>query len=646
MSIFNLSKNSCEWHFAPFIGGFEKGPNDAQTETIRGNPYRGLVRECVQNSMDAVYDESKPVTVKFSVGHFSKDELKGFFELKEHIQACMKYFSNDMKAQKKFQEMAEVFQSGLISYINVSDYNTKGMPYVKDDTGSPFYAFVRSAGVSVKGNNKTGGSFGFGKSAYFKISPIRTLFISTKTPDGEVAFEGVSWLCTHKHRGEIVSDAGFFDNNGGYPITQRALIPSSMLRDEPGTSFYILGLKQNSWDKIFQDMLKEALQNFWLAIYEGKLELIIDGKKISKDNLEIMLKLFFPEEVDLKPKTHDYNPYPYFKMVKNAELDKNIKKIEKQLPALGSVILYLSKIPGAKDKVIYMRRPLMTVFGKSTRTSYGIYGLFLCTNQNGDKILRNMENPAHDEWKANNYINQHNEIVGIAKEAEKQIKEFIQKEIADAFGHTDEASLEITGLDEILYIPEDLLDHGQQDQIPDENQGNIQEPDIKLKKSQERKKPPLSGSVIVTEKGSFNPQDENIQRKKPVGIGHKQHISKTKGGKPGAGNNFEDRKVTDKDDDYKTLIPVTFRTFAFEVNHKIYHKLIINSPQEIIAGEIEIMVAGDDNDDVIPLNFSTVGMIKDNKIIGVNLRTGKNQFQICFQDDQKHSIRLEAYENK
>ena len=85
-----------------------------------------------------------------------------------------------------------------IGFIRVSDYNTRGMDYVEGETDKTFYAFVRAAGVSVKQDDGSGGSFGFGKGAFFVMSPINTVFVSTMNSDNQCFFEGVSRLCTQK----------------------------------------------------------------------------------------------------------------------------------------------------------------------------------------------------------------------------------------------------------------------------------------------------------------------------------------------------------------------------------------------------------------------------------------------------------------
>lgn len=108
-----------------------------------------------------------------------------FFSLKEHIMGCLDYYSNNYNAKAIYEPMMKFFADNThhdhLGYIRVSDYNTKGMSYEKDRTDSPFYAFVRSAGVSAKDDTSAGGSFGFGKAAYYLLSPISTIMVSTCT---------------------------------------------------------------------------------------------------------------------------------------------------------------------------------------------------------------------------------------------------------------------------------------------------------------------------------------------------------------------------------------------------------------------------------------------------------------------------------
>jgi hypothetical protein len=86
-----------------------------------------------------------------------------------------------MMPKKVYQPMLDTFpqNDGLkqaIPYLRVADYNTKGMTYSENDTKSTFYAFVKAIGVTVKDETGArGGSFGYGKAAYYKMSPFSTV---------------------------------------------------------------------------------------------------------------------------------------------------------------------------------------------------------------------------------------------------------------------------------------------------------------------------------------------------------------------------------------------------------------------------------------------------------------------------------------
>lgn len=52
----------CSWHFDRQTGA-EEGPNDALIQNFKESPYTSLIRESIQNSLDAVYDRTQPVRV-------------------------------------------------------------------------------------------------------------------------------------------------------------------------------------------------------------------------------------------------------------------------------------------------------------------------------------------------------------------------------------------------------------------------------------------------------------------------------------------------------------------------------------------------------------------------------------------------------
>lgn len=241
-------EKECKWHFAEHLGGREDGPNDPMQENFKKTPYASLIRESIQNSLDVPLDIAQPVRMEFSIGRIRAKEYENFFSLEQHIKGCIEHFKKNDDARNIYQPMVDKLHSIKCNdygdsvnlyYIKVSDYNTTGMNYEKDengrdDTTQPFYAFVRAAGVSAKGDATAGGSFGYGKAAYFYISPLRTIFVSTQTKDNKHFFEGVSSLCTHEIEGEsgLRVSVGFYDNNNGFPITDSNEIPERFQRED------------------------------------------------------------------------------------------------------------------------------------------------------------------------------------------------------------------------------------------------------------------------------------------------------------------------------------------------------------------------------------------------------------------------------
>ena len=168
---------NCKWTFAELSAShFHNGPQDAMIEAFKGSPYAALIREACQNSCDALAKEHSRVKLSLTFGTLNKCDYPELFNLRSHIQGCLTLYPDDQNTTKVFRPMVYILNKTSIPYLKVSDYNTTGMSFYKDLDGKPrgsFYAFVRSGGHSEKTSNIAGGSFGFGKAAYFQISCLR-----------------------------------------------------------------------------------------------------------------------------------------------------------------------------------------------------------------------------------------------------------------------------------------------------------------------------------------------------------------------------------------------------------------------------------------------------------------------------------------
>lgn len=641
------------------MGGREDGPNDPMQDNFKKTPYASLIRESIQNSLDVPLDESKPVRMEFTLRRIRARDYPNFFLLKHHAEGCIKHFHNNDDAKTTYQPIIDYFNSlgeyDNLNYIEVADYNTQGMRYIKDDTSNPFYAFVRAAGVSAKKDATAGGSYGFGKAAYFYISPIRTIFVSTKTSYGEHFFEGVSSLCTHELEGNngLFVSVGYYDNNNGEPITDVNNIPNRFRREETGTNICIFGIDASCPSDIYSEMIEAVLRNFWMAIYERKLEVKIADTEISRDNLQEIMCQYFTTEHDTVPREKKYNPVPYLDAVMNAGSDNRHIMFEDELPCIGHVRFYAVKTKKATDKVLYMRKPLMLVKARRTQSSNGFYGVFVCDDDKGNAYLRETENPAHDEWQSANW-----RVAGKIQEKGRQaindVKNYIIEVMERMFSNRKAEVQNIQGLEEFLYIPtaveeEDYIDNeslvgdtvGQKD-----SEGNSLSTNLSGYSQS-----PNSGNASIGKVMIETPEQNHEKDSKGGELGGHGTRKRQKKGGGGITSGKIDSRFSESENGVSgtllTEIPVKYRSFAQVDNGKVIHNIVIRSDFEFSNGRIDLIVGGDQSDDVVTISkCSMPGNIHGNTISGLHINKGKNILKIQFADNMKHAVKLDAYELK
>lgn len=651
-------EKNCKWYFADQPNGQEVGPNNAMEQSFKNHPYASLVRESIQNSLDAVLDTSEPVVVKFSFMEMQGVDYPEFFELQHHIQGCLDYFPNNHNAKLTYGPMRKLFEGNKyhdhLGFIRVSDYNTKGMTYEEGNTDTPFYAFVRSAGVTVKDSASAGGSFGFGKAAYYLLSPINTIIVSTCTDDYQKYFEGAASLCTHTYKGCKKMAFGYYDDQNGKPIKEESDIPVKFRRSEPGTDINILGFEMEDKAEAIQEMVEAVLRNFWMAIYNGKLVVFInDELQIRKDNIEEMMEQYFEDTDDSTRKAGYYNPRPYFDAVRLAGSSGKYLFFEDALPLLGHVCLYVFKKKGATDKIAYIRALQMLVYSKRTKTNHGLYGVFYCDSEKGNDLLRNMENPAHDEWKASNWrIN--GRAYGMGRIALQEMDNFIAECLSNAFSLKEKQAIDIKGLEEFLYIPtayEEDEDLDSESQTGDttgavQEDGTSMTTDITDEEDNptvtERPAPPSTGHVMINKTTSATNTTDGSLRS---GHGEAERKSKTKGiQKPGDTNDTRTENEAGEKGLFASPISIPYRTFSQHEDGGIYHYVVLHPEEEIENVRLHFFAVGEESDEELQIAESNIGNISGNIIRDVHLPEGRLRLRVRFTDNMKHAVKLSAEE--
>lgn len=648
---------NCSWHFEN-VGRGNVG-KDATSATFN-QPYYSIVRESLQNSLDAFRYDDKPVEVHFSHIEISADEFPNFFTLEQHLVQCAKYVAFDKNTQDWVHKMLSYIRNHKrMRCLKISDYNTKGMSWKDGAPDSPFLNFVENIGLSADKGSGSQGSFGFGKGAYFSISPISTVLVSSVDTAGRPIFEGVTKITTHEDSiGNKLDSAGYYDNKNSKPILVEDDIPEPFRRQETGTDFIIAGYLEDEDDET--QMVKSVLNNFWFPILNNKLKVSVFGKEINSANIYSIAKRYFKDESE-PCGTNDFlewNPLPYIKCVKNSQkVDKKYKTFYKCGEVIGEMRLHVYRNQDLPNRIVYCRKPKMVVYKQTKNKLSGYVAVFVCENKRGDDLLKAIENQSHNEWDYKN-LKSNDFSPAECRTALREISDFVNRslESLNASGNKKVAYFE--GLEEFFSAGEDLLDNeefydggGEVNNVNTGNESSSETQEETGSITSTTESEPKKKTVVV--KGTYVPTDHtetvsNDEDGEEYVAGH-SHPGDNEGynhypgraGKPEGGipDNTAERKM-------RRLLKVQSVSVAHvDENKNLCHTIIIQSPENVESAEIEIYDSTD-NSDIVKADIYDCfdGDVEGNLISGLSLKEGLNHIELAFNDDLKHSIKIQAYE--
>ena len=375
-----------KWIFAKNDGGRDSGFHDAGVETFKGNFDRYLARELIQNSLDARLDITKPVKVVFSLMEMKRDAVPDIENLRVAFDRSKEYWRHDKKASLFFEKASEIARRETITMLRISDFNTSGVLGSDTDREKNWYNLIKSAGSSSKGGGE-GGSFGIGKNAPFAASNMRTVLYSTFNKDQEHIFQGVAMLVSHTGvDGGTAQPVGYLGADGGRSIRKKADIPKPFIRNEFGTDITIIGFDASEHWR--DELVYSVLDNFWLAIEFGHLEVLVGDEQINKQTLPKLLNKFSSDD-------GEFTAHLYY----DAYTNPSHPTLNYELQSLKAVNLYLkigdTNLP---KRIVMVRKTGMKIFEKAFRSIIPFCGVFVCSNDIGNQKLRDMEPPRHDVW--------------------------------------------------------------------------------------------------------------------------------------------------------------------------------------------------------------------------------------------------------
>ncbi len=379
---------SVEWNFPSNSYGTVNGISDAGIETFTGSVYKSLAREILQNSMDARFDQGKPVEVEFVAYNLLRSYIPHYEQLYSALKSCEIFWKkqNNKKIEKFFSYANSRQFIQNVSFLRISDFNTTGLTGSDRELNTPWQNLVKASGISDK-SGTAGGSFGIGKSAPFACSDYRTIFYSTLDENNIEAFQGVARLVSFpdpKGGETLTTGTGYYgESEKNTPIRECKSLQLGYQRKSPGTDIYIASFKkEKNWEK---EILTAVLEDFLVAIYNGDLVVRISEYNVSKNTLPVLIDLF----KEACPTV--YNFYQ--------ALTTPTHEFLFDFEGLGNVSLKVLLRPELHRRVMVCRKNGMRIFDqKKISGNIDFAGVCVLEGDCVNAYFREMENPQHNAW--------------------------------------------------------------------------------------------------------------------------------------------------------------------------------------------------------------------------------------------------------
>jgi len=321
-----------QWEFAK--KGNQRERNPVQDEFFNApdtlTDVSALVRESIQNSLDARLDDSKPVRVIFTLGKKSagSGHEKFFKGLQGHLDTV-------------FGEDKAVRLDGSMNYMLVEDFNTTGLTGASDKSEVPvgtkpsdssYTFFIHIEGEGSKGDGKRG-KWGVGKIVFPRMSAAKSFFAYTNrsaenAPDGRQSIcIGQSILKFHNFNDERVQPDGWFgtfSKDVFEPLDDETTKEFSKFweltrGDETGLSIVIPFVNES----VTQNEIRDAIvRQYFVAILEGTL--------ICEVNSE--------QESLLLDKEGLIQAAPKIEMIKAASLDRTADEMKAAISLVAGAV--------------------------------------------------------------------------------------------------------------------------------------------------------------------------------------------------------------------------------------------------------------------------------------------------------------------
>lgn len=264
------------WDFPVLTPGVpERFPREAEFFRFT-DPAEVVVREAIQNSLDARCKDQKQVTVRFTIGRVPKENIKEYLEkLEPHLDAigCLP---------------PEHSSHPNIRFLTIEDFGTTGLDGEtrrerRMSEKSNFYDFWWREGISSKSGQEAG-RWGVGKISFYNVSMLRTIWgVTVRRDDKRELMLGKAMLKPHPLGDKLYDYYGYFKGGGSdEPVEEPEVIQNfkenfhvQRSRSEFGFSLII----PMPVDEItFYHIVEFIIMHYFFAILKGDLKVeVIDA---------------------------------------------------------------------------------------------------------------------------------------------------------------------------------------------------------------------------------------------------------------------------------------------------------------------------------------------------------------------------------
>lgn len=399
--------STARWRFPSNNNGDVNGINNAGIRIFDADISNSIIRESIQNSLDAAPSEESPVRVEIDRFTIDPKDFPDQATFQEALLACRRYNNGKNEDAVEFFDNALGLLDGELDVLRISDFGTTGLRGADTcEVGSDWSRLIKESGTSNK-DSISGGSFGIGKFASFALSQLRCVLFSSLDDTGVPSSFGVAKLVTFEQNGNQTTGTGYLsEDDRNIAIPTQLTLPGALKREpsNPGTDIYIVAPDLEE-DFVLQTVFN-VLSNFMVSIWKGRLIVHVEDITISKDTLKDAVDL-----VSSHMEKQSAEVVEYHDLLTNGSgatievpFDPAVSEKAKAYAdefgyAAGECRLLIKGGDQLNRKIMRTRASGMTLFAQgNVSSSIQFTGILMIEGKSMNRDFRKMESPSHDRW--------------------------------------------------------------------------------------------------------------------------------------------------------------------------------------------------------------------------------------------------------